>query len=132
MSQENVEIVRRAYDRFNDGDIDGFLQLCAPEFEFRDIAELPGAGVFIGFEAVRGWWDQLYDAFEDLRFDAEEFIEAGDRVLVPSCATGRGRSSGAPVVMRFSNVWALGDRKLVTCTAYNDHAEALEAAGLSE
>ena len=96
MSQQNVEIVRRGYERFNDGDIDGFLEFCAPDLEFRDLPDLPGSRVFIGHGAVRGWWSQLYDAFENLRFDAEEFIDAGDRVLVPTHGTGCGPAAVLP------------------------------------
>ena len=79
MSQENVEIVQRGYERFNDGNIEGFLDLCGPEFEFRDLPDLPASGVFVGHSAIRGWWTQLFDAFDGLRFEAEEFIDAGDR-----------------------------------------------------
>jgi ketosteroid isomerase-like protein len=132
MSNENVEIVRRGYERFNEGDIEGFLELCDPELEFRDLPDLPGSGVFVGHDALRGWWAQLYDAFDELRFDADEFIDAGDRVLVPTHGTGRGKSSGALVEMHFSNVWTLSDGKLTRCISYSDHAEALEAAGLRE
>jgi uncharacterized protein len=132
MSRENVEIVRCGYERFNDGDIEGFIELCVPEIEFRDLPALPGSGVFIGHDAMRGWWAQLYDAFDDLRFDADEFIDAGDSVLVPTHGSGRGRSSGAPVELDFFNVWTLNDGKLTRCISYGDHAEALVAAGPRE
>jgi ketosteroid isomerase-like protein len=124
--------VQRGYERFNDGDIEGFLEPCDPELEFRDLPDLPGSGVFVGHDAVRDWWAQVYDAFPDLRFDADEFIDAGDHVLVPTHGRGRGKSSGALVELRFSNVWTLSDGKLTSCISYSDHTEALEAAGLSE
>ena len=117
MSQENVEIVQRGYERFNDGNIEGFLDLCGPEFEFRDLPDLPASGVFVGHSAIRGWWTQLFDAFDGLRFEAEEFIDAGDRILVPTHGTGRGKSSGALVEIHFSNVWTLSDGKLTGCTS---------------
>jgi ketosteroid isomerase-like protein len=132
MSQENVEIVRRGYERFNAGDIQGFLDLCDRGFEFHALQEFPGSDVFVGHDAVHGWWAQVYDAFDDLRFDADEFIDTGDQVVVPTTGTGRGTSSGASVEMHFSNVWTLSDRKLISCISYDHHAEALEAAGLSE
>ncbi|MEK6252721.1 MAG: nuclear transport factor 2 family protein [Actinomycetota bacterium] len=132
MSQENVETVRKMYEALNRDDVDGFLQLCAPGFEVRDLPELPGSSVAVGHEAVRAWWDQLFDPFEDLRFDAEEFIDAGDRVVVLNHATARGRGSGAKVEMHFASVWTLNDGKAVRFISYSDHAEALEAAGLSE
>ena len=132
MSQENVEIVRRGYERFNDGNIEGFLELCDPALEFRDLPDLPGSGVVVGHDAMRAWWAQLYEAFDDLRFHPDEFIDAGDHVVVVNHGTGRGKSSGAFVDIHFSNVWTLSDGKLTRCVSYSDHAEALEAAGLEE
>jgi ketosteroid isomerase-like protein len=132
MSKENVEIVRLAYERLNGGDIDGFFQLCAKDLEFRDVPELPGSGVFIGQDAFRGWYEKLLDAFEDLRFEAEEFIDTPDDcVVVVNRAIGRGRGSGATVDMRFSTVATLSGGKVIRQIAYSDHADALEAAGLA-
>jgi ketosteroid isomerase-like protein len=133
MSQENVEIVRLGYELLNGGDLDGVLQLCATDFEFRDLPALPGSGVFIGHDAFRAWHAQLLDAFEDLHFEPQEFIDAGgDRVVVPNHATGQGKGSGADVEMHFSSVWTMRAGKFAKHIAYSDHAEALEAAGLSE
>jgi ketosteroid isomerase-like protein len=132
MSEENVKIVRLGYERLLGGDLDGVLQLCAPDFEFRDLPALPGSGVFIGHDAFRAWYARLSDAFEKLRIEPQEFIDAGDRVVVVNRATGRGMGSGAKVEMDFSNVWTLSEGKIVRQITYEDHAQALEAAGLSE
>jgi ketosteroid isomerase-like protein len=88
--------------------------------------------VFIGYDAIRAWYAQLRDAFEDLRFEVEELIDSHDRVVVDTVATGRGKGSGAKVELHFSSVWTLSDAKLTHHVAYSDHAEALKAAGLSE
>ena len=133
MSEENVEVVRLAYERLNAGDIDGFLDLTAPDIEFRDLPQLPGSGVFIGHEAIRSWYRKLVEAFEALRFEVERTREAtDDRVLLVLRATGRGRGSGAKVELTFSAVATLDSEKLTRLIVYSDHAEALEAAGLSE
>jgi ketosteroid isomerase-like protein len=133
MSQENVEIVRQLYEALNRDDVDGFLQLCAPGFEVRDLPELPDPSVAVGHDAVRAWWDQMFDdAFDELRFDPEEFIDAGDRVVVVNHGTARGRGSGADVEMHFSSVWTLTNGKAVKLASYSDRAEALEAAGLRD
>ena len=44
MSQENVEVVRRAYEALNRGDLDGMVADFAPEFEFVPTGAVPGAG----------------------------------------------------------------------------------------
>ena len=86
MSQENVEIVRLAYERLNSGDIDGYLQSCATDLEFRDLPALPGSGVFIGHDANRGWYAKLVDAFEGLRFEVATTPVATDQLPILSGA----------------------------------------------
>ena len=131
MSQANVEIVRVAVDRISAGDVEAFLQLCSPDLEFRDLPALPGSGIFVGHDAFRNRAAQVLDAFEESGFYAEEFIPAGDRVVVINRWKGRGLGSGVDVEMRFTNVWTLREEKVVSCITYNDHADALRAAGLT-
>jgi ketosteroid isomerase-like protein len=45
--------------------------------------------VFVGHDAIRGWYAQLRDAFEDLRFEVEELIDSGTRVVVDRAAAPR-------------------------------------------
>jgi ketosteroid isomerase-like protein len=136
MSQENVETVRLAYERFNSGDIDGWLQLCATDYEFRDLPALPGAGVHIGRDANRAWAVAIRQAFEDLRFEPDKIIDAGgDRVVVECRVVGRGRVSGAKLDM-FTlltyNVFTVRNGTLVSGITYDNLAAALEAAALRE
>ncbi len=127
-----MEIVRRTYERFNEGDIEGVLEFCDENLEFRDLPELPGSGVFVGHDAFRGWFAEVSGAFDSLRFEVAELIDAGDHVVVVTHGVGRGKGSGADVEMDFSSVWTLQDGKLITAVSYSDHTEAIEVAGLSE
>jgi ketosteroid isomerase-like protein len=129
MSRENIEVVRRAYDL--DGDVDALLELCAGDIEIRDQPALPGSRVAVGHEGVRAWYAELVEGLHYMRFEPQEFIDAGDRVLVVTQATTRGKGSGVEVEMRFSSVWTIRDGKAVSLVSYDTHAEALHAAGLS-
>jgi ketosteroid isomerase-like protein len=128
VSRENLDTVRLAYDRLNGGDLEGLLELCAEDLVFHDLPTLPGSGEFIGHAGFRAWYAGLLDAFESLRFEAQELIEVGDRVFVDSLATGRGKGSGAKVEMHFCSVWTLRDQALISHTAYSDRADGLAAA----
>jgi ketosteroid isomerase-like protein len=55
MSQENLELVRAAYDAYNRDGINGILGYLDPEVEWRNPAESPNAGVFVGHEGVVEW-----------------------------------------------------------------------------
>jgi ketosteroid isomerase-like protein len=76
----------------------------------------------------------LFEAIEDYRMVAEEFIDAGgDQVLVFSREGGRGRGSGAEVMTQpTAHLWTLHGGKAIRMRSYWDRDDALEAAGLSE
>ena len=62
----------------------------------------------------------------------EEFIDAGDKVVVRSLHKSRGAESGIPVETDIWYVWTAHAGKAVRVDIFNDRREALEAAGLSE
>jgi ketosteroid isomerase-like protein len=61
-----------------------------------------------------------------------EFIEVGDRLVVPYRFGGRARHTGIEVEFSFVHVLHLPDGKVVRCDVFKTKGEALEAAGLSE
>ena len=63
---------------------------------------------------------------------AEEFLDAGDRVLVTAYFRGRGRGSGIDIDTCFYEVYTLRDGRVVRVDEFTKRADALEAAGLRE
>ena len=60
MSQENVELIQRAFEAFNRRDLDAFLELMAPEVEFTPYERaLEGLGPYRGHDGVRTWWEEV-------------------------------------------------------------------------
>jgi ketosteroid isomerase-like protein len=140
MSEENVEVVRRVIDAFQAGFARGDpgaafdLDLVPEDFEWI-LTEGPfeGRSVWRGREGwvefVRTWNEQ----FDDLSFQVVRLIDAGkDRVVVLLHQSGTGKESGIPVGWDNGMVWELKDGRLIRATNYVSHADALEAAGLSE
>ena len=85
MPQENVEVVRRGYEAFNRGDIDGVLEVLAPDFEYVATGAVPGvAGVYRGTAGFRQFAEAFWAEFDDPRIDVHELIDAGDQVLEPA------------------------------------------------
>jgi ketosteroid isomerase-like protein len=132
MSQENVEVARRAYEAFNAGDISAWLPMHSADAEMHDLPTIPDAGVHRGHVEMRTWVEGIIETTEYIRFEPQRFIEAGESVLVPVRASAKGRESGVPVEMSFFHVFEFSDGKISCLWSYVDEAEALEAAGLSE
>jgi ketosteroid isomerase-like protein len=89
-------------------------------------------GAFYGLDSIRDNIEHWASAWEDFDVIAEEFLDAGDQVVVTARHRGRGRASGVIVDARFYDVYTLRDGKITRADEYADRAEALEAAGLQE
>ena len=128
MSQENVEIAQRFLESCSRGDLDGALAHADPKIVWNPTQE----GQAEGITRVRATMERWEDSFEDLEVTYEETIDAGDRVLVKTHVSGRGRGSGVEVNMRSYMLWTLQGEKVLRMDEFTERAEALEAAGLSE
>jgi ketosteroid isomerase-like protein len=133
MSEDNVEIVRRAfaYEIYGVGDRADAEAIFDPNVvmnPFRAIDEEPSYGP----HAMRDDWERWASAFEELTVTVEEIIDAEDQVVVVAHHQGRGRESGAEVDARYYEVYTVRNGKVLRVDEYADRAEALEAAGLSE
>ena len=76
MSQENVELARRAYEAFNRRDLGSLLALMDVEADL--IPQLAAMeGDFHGHDGIRRWWQNLLDAWPDYKAEVIEVREIG-------------------------------------------------------
>ena len=133
MSQENVEIVRAAHAAFNRGDVDAAFKDAAPEFEC-DMSRAVGFNVdqdIYDLDQFRRLFDEFVDSWESFQLGPEEFLDAGNDVVVPFTNRVRGRD-GIELQARGTFVWTIRDGAIVRACLYQEFEEALEAAGLRE
>jgi ketosteroid isomerase-like protein len=95
MSQENVELVRQAFEAFNRDDRATVIRLLAPDVEWHTLAgPILGVGTLRGRDAMLKFWEDIAGSIEGFRARSEELTDLGtDRVLVVARFEGRGRSS---------------------------------------
>jgi len=84
-----------------------------------------------GYDAVMKHLAEFEDLAE-LRVEPQEFIDAGDFVVVPTRQVGRGRTSGAFFEEGQVNVFRVRDGRVTQLREYRDRSEALKAVGLEE
>ena len=129
MSQENVEAMRRGYERFAaTGEI-----RAQPDFVW-DVSRLgwPDKQIYFGAEGANQFNAEWADAWDGWELEVEEYIDAGESVVVIVNQRGRSKATGIPVDMRFAQVWSFRDGQAIRMQMYSSVAEALEAAGLVE
>jgi ketosteroid isomerase-like protein len=131
MSQEAVDLSRAAFERFARGDFTAYAAL-PDEFELILAPEMPDSGTYRG-AAARDWLAGWVDTFDRLAHEPVEFIDAGeDRVLIEFIQRGWTAGSDVPVELRTWSLATVRDGNFVRLQLFQNRAEALKAAGLSE
>src|SRR5919106_4384559 len=98
MSGDDVQIVRRLFEAQARGDADTIGELYDPDIEWLDASGLWGDwGVRRGRADVRDAFATWYEAFEDVSFEGEDYLDAGEHVVVDVRIRGRGRGSGLAI-----------------------------------
>src|SRR5215207_7524777 len=131
MSRDNVEIVRSAFEAYDQGDIERVLHLCDEDVVITQPPELPGVapqqrghdGVLEAF----GIWPEQWD---DYRIEIVRITDPGDNVVVTNRQGGRGKQSGVEVEMDFTFVFTVRGGKIVDWRIFMDEGQAFEAAGV--
>jgi ketosteroid isomerase-like protein len=129
MSQKNVEIVQAGYEHFEaTGEIRAHADLVW------DVSNpgWPDQQIYLGPEGGMQFNAEWAAAWDDWELEPQDYIDAGERVVVILNQRGRSKATGIPVEMRFAQVWTLRDGLASRMQLYASVEEALEAVGLSE
>ena len=132
MSEENVELVRRA---FQVGDLAETAETYwHPEIEYIEDPRFPGASSHQGRDAVVHCWRSYLDVLgdeDDIAITVEDVFDAGDRQVPLVRFRGHARTSGVPFEHLWGYVVEVREERIAYLRAYYEPGEALEAAGLA-
>jgi ketosteroid isomerase-like protein len=132
MSGENVEVVRRHLEAWNQRDLTTWLASFRSDGEIDwSRARAPYRGVYRGREQQKAWSEELWSTFADSQLEIHNLTEAGSEVVVWNTAHLRGRD-GIEVTARSALVYTVEDGQITCLRLFQERAEALEAAGLRE
>jgi ketosteroid isomerase-like protein len=132
MSQESVEVVRAAFLAFAEGGQTSVFGFLAEDVEWRVRVDLPDADVYRGRDGVQQLFARFNDVMGSIWFKAEEFIDAGDRVVVPLRWGGRGKGSEVEFEEREAWIYTVRDGKISQIIEYASREQALDAVGPTE
>jgi hypothetical protein len=134
MSQENVEIARRAVEefnrQFNAEKLDLFL--FGPDIVLDTSNAVFDGAVFRGYDGMQEWFSLVRGMWKRQYLEPEEFIPIGaEQVIVPTRVVSVGRDD-VETVARIAVVVTVHDGKVTYMKTFQSKAGALEAVGLSE
>lgn len=128
-----MELVRRGYVAINSGDFETAFELFHPKAEIRpgvDVPDLDFDEVYYGPQGFLEFHAKMAESWDEISWQPEEYMPAGDDVVVFIRFNGVGKGSGVPVEQPIGHVCTMRDGKLVKHVTYWDRDRALEAAGL--
>ena len=137
MSQENVEVVRRGYGRWQGGG--GTADAVPPEIFAEDVkwdlspyplVDVPSRGS--GRDNLLDVFAQFFSGLRNYQPEAREFIDAGENVSVVLHEKAGISDSDALLERDVFHVWTLQDGLVTKWRIFPTRKEALEAAGLRE
>ena len=76
---DSFKPLRRTVEAYRQGDLDAHMNSYAPDAVLDMSAR--GLGIFVGREAIRGFWEDYYRSFDDLKFELEQGLDLGSGVM---------------------------------------------------
>jgi uncharacterized protein len=129
VSRENLEIVQRAVDAFNDRGVEGVITYIHPEFEATTPPNLASEpDTYRGHDGVRRWFDSFYEVMDEIRWDPHGFHEVGETVVVEFTLRARGKTTGLDFGQNAVMVWRFRDDKAIRIELFETLDEAVAAA----
>jgi ketosteroid isomerase-like protein len=127
--QKNKEMIKEGYRLFQAGDIGNLLdryhddaEWAGPENEF-----VPFAGNFHGKGGIAQFFTKLNATVQATRFEPQQFIAEGDKVVVTGVASWRARTTGRSYDSGWVHVFTVSGGKVARFESYFDTA-AVERA----
>ena len=134
MSQENVEIVKSAYEALAREGLDRFMDYFADDVDYRAIVGAPDdIGPIHGKPALRAWLQDWMDMFDDFTMELVKLVDAGDDAVVAlERFGGRAKQSGVKTDQVIGDVFTIRAGEIATGREYPSLKQALSAAGVRE
>lgn len=131
MAEENIEVVRRAFEAIGNRDIDALLRLYEPNAAFRPLTGTQvETGGYRGHEGIRAYFEEVDTVWDQMLPHADDLRCHGDLVVVVGGCVVRGRESGAETDRAMAWVFRVRDGRVASHRAFSNAEEALSAADL--
>lgn len=133
-SNENVELLRRFYESFNQGDLDSVLELCTDDVEVYKnpevvdmVAALTPRGQGPVAQYLRGW----LDSWSEYNARPEEFLQSGEEVAALTQLHARGKNSQFDIDVDMADVFTVRDGRIASFRLYIRRSDALGSLGIA-
>ena len=130
MSQENMTVIRGMYEYFSKGDVTSVLGQMHQHIEWREAENFIYAdrNPYRGPQAVlEGVFMRLASEWADFKVMPEEWLDAGNHIVVLGTYSGRHKESSREVRAQFAHIWGVTHGRVVRFQQYTDTKQFADA-----
>jgi hypothetical protein len=128
--EENIATIREGYGAYKRKDFPALMANLSPAIEAEQSELVPWGGTYHGLDGFGEFMSNL-TTYVDTEVIPEEFVEAGDTIVVIGRSRGSVKATGRAFDIRTVHVWKLRDGKVVALSVYLDTPAMLESLGQS-
>jgi ketosteroid isomerase-like protein len=121
--------LRQAYVAFNRGDIDAAVRILDPDVEWVEPPEFPGGGTYHGVEGAKHYLAQSRASAAQVISEPEQFIPAGNRIVVFVHARVLPNGSNTWQEVRLADVYTFKNGRATNMRAFANRDDALRWVG---
>jgi steroid delta-isomerase-like uncharacterized protein len=127
---DHAATLDRMYERVNAHDVDGLMEYLADDFVEHEVAP----GLAPTKEGVRQFFTMYMTGFPDLRFEAEDILASGDKVVgrIRCTGTQSGEFMGMPPTGKSVSVQAIDIIRFGDDGLAHEHWGVFDALGMME
>ena len=126
---EEVALIKRAFERFDEGGMAAAAELLHPDIEWRTTGLISQGATYRGIDDVLAYGRKFDGAFEGLHFKPLDFIERGGAVIVPTKLSARGAHGGGKVEVILTYACWTRDGKVAKVRSFRSREAALREIG---
>lgn len=128
-AEQNLEVVRKAYENFKTGNIESLLSLMSEDITWQlpEVENVPFSGRRQGLEQVSAFFASLLDSQESLQFEPREFVAQNDRVVALGRYNWRVKATGREYGGEWAHVFTVRNGRISGFHEYMDTAAAAAA-----
>ena len=130
MSQENMTVIRGMYESLSKGDVTSVLGQMHQHIEWREAENFIYAdrNPYRGPQAVlEGVFMRLASEWADFKVMPEEWLDAGNHIVVLGTYSGRHKESSREVRAQFAHIWGVTHGRVVRFQQYTDTKQFADA-----
>lgn len=132
MTQANVDLIRGVYAAFAAGDVPAVVGAMSADMVWNEAENFPYAdgNPYRGPDAIlAGVFARLGGEWDGFAALPEEFLDAGDTIVVLGRYRGTYKATGRPLDAQLVHVWRVKDGKAIAFQQYTDTLQAARVMG---